>query len=70
MKPALAFLAGLSVFPLAALVLWALTRRGRVDCIVPDLDPEKLRRAQEAQAMVDDALQAVAEETPYRFSMS
>jgi len=65
MKSVLAFLAGLSVFPLAALVLWLLVRHEeRPEAIVPELDPDTLRRARAAQAMAADHL------CEYRLSLS
>jgi len=62
MKPFIAFIAGLSVFPLIALALWVLTRRERVGILVPDIDPETLARTRAAQAAAEDYM--------YQFSLS
>jgi hypothetical protein len=65
MKSALCFLAGLSIFPLAALVLWLLMRHEeRPEAIVPELDPDTLARARAAQAMAEDHM------CEFRFSLS
>lgn len=54
MRPRIAFLAGLAVFPLAAVIVWAATRREYVSAFPPaPLDADTLARARFAQAMID-----------------
>ena len=53
MKPALAFLAGLSVFPLAALVLWAIARKDTCEAMPIVLTDDQLYKARRAQAWLD-----------------
>lgn len=54
MRPRLAFLVGLSVLPLAAVVVWAVTRRDDWSAFPPaPLDADILARARFAQAMID-----------------
>jgi hypothetical protein len=50
MKPPAAFLAGLSILPLAAIILWAITRReSGWSCLPSQIDAEAVRRARKAQ---------------------
>jgi len=50
MKPPLAFLIGLSILPLVALILWAIARRETDWAYLPSrIDAEAVKRAQKAQ---------------------
>jgi hypothetical protein len=54
MKLVLAFLAGLSVFPAIAVVLWCIARHDTSWSVLPvNLDAETLARARAAQEMVN-----------------
>jgi hypothetical protein len=53
MKPTTAFLIGLSIAPLVAIILWAAMRKDACGPMPVVLTDDQLRRARRAQAWID-----------------
>ena len=53
MKPTTAFLIGLSIIPLAALILWAIARKDACGPMPVVLTDEQLHKARRAQMWLD-----------------